>query len=696
MSLQLEDSPAPLAPRRTRSEEDKNRLEALALFAAGRMKEQAEDYGGALRLYQRALRYDPKALPVLEQIVPLAFKLNRPNEAVRYALKAVELDPSDPLLLRCLGVHLTEQGDFKGALKLYEKAQELDKPEKSAAHIVLQMEMGRLYFLTDRHKEAAAAFDEVVEALKKPEEFGLDAKLRKEIIKEPGKLYAMFGEAFLEAGQAAKALAVFDKAQETEKDAAVHAYRLARVHLAADEPGKALEKLQVYLDARSTKEASGPYELLAKVLEKLGRKQELLSQLEGLHKADAKNQPLAHYLASEYLRTDQVAKAAAVLETIHQQETSSESYRGLAKVYRLQKQPRALLKLMGQLVGESGGLDALDDEATAIVEDAELVKSLIELAHKHLKNAPDEFDYGGRLAAALVALDARQTSDAEEFFNAALKTNSKQAAEVLMLWGLGLLGEERYAEAAAVFKRGVDERVLPKDNPAFYYYLSGALELDGQTDAALSAARKAVALSSDSPRIRTRVGWIQYHAKRYDEAAASYKELIERFDATQTSQEARQVLRDARIVLSNIYAIKKDMPQAEEWLEQVLDEFPEDAGAMNDLGYLWADQGKNLPRALEMARFAVEAEPDNHSYQDSLGWVLYKLGRPAEALDWLKKAVSGEDPDGVILDHLGDCHLKLGQKQEALAAWRKALKQLDEQENAAEIEATKRKIKENE
>ena len=154
------------------------------------------------------------------------------------------------------------------------------------------------------------------------------------------------------------------------------------------------------------------------------------------------------------------------------------------------------------------------------------------------------------------------------------------------------------------------------------------------------------------------MGWIQFHAKRYDDAAASYKELIEKFDASQTAQEARQVLREARLVLSNIYVIKKDIPQAEEWLEQVLDEFPEDAGAMNDLGYLWADQGKNLPRALEMARFAVEADPDNHAYHDSLGWALYKLGRYAEALEWLKKAASGEDPDGVILDHLGDCHLQ--------------------------------------
>ncbi len=695
MGTDLDDKPAPLSPKQGRTQEEQERLEALALFAAGRMKEQQQDYAGALRLYQRALRHDPKALPVLEQIVPLAFNLNRPNEAVRYALKAVELEPLDALLLRRLGVHLTEQGDFKGALKLYEKAQEVDKPEKSAAVIVLKLEMGRLYFLTERYKDAATVFKEVMTALKTPEEYGFDAKLRKEVLKEPAKLYVMFAEAFLEAEKPELAAAAFEKAQETNKDKAVYAYQMARVRLAAGNAAQALEELKGYFDARSAKESSGPYELLAEVLDKLGRKAELIPQLEQLHKGDALNQPLGHYLAQEYLADKQFDKAAAIWQALHKQDTSSESYRGLAQVYRLKKQPEELLKLLGQMIDESGGLDALDDEATELVDDEPMVKAILQRASTQLASGNKDFDYGQRLAAALVALDAKQYSAAEELFNAALKLNQKQTAEVLMLWGVGLLSDERYSEAAAVFKRGVDERVVPKENPAFYYYLSGSLELDGQTDAALAAARKAVALNSDSPRLRSRIGWIQYHAKRYDDAAASYKELIEKFDATQTAQEARAVLREARLVLSNIYVIKKDIPLAEEWLQQVLDEFPEDAAAMNDLGYLWADQGKNLPRALEMTQFAVETDPDNEAYHDSLGWALYRLGRFAEALESLKKASSGEDTDGVILDHLGDCYQKLGQKAEALAAWRKALESFKPEENADEIAATKKKIEQN-
>jgi tetratricopeptide (TPR) repeat protein len=114
------------------------------------------------------------------------------------------------------------------------------------------------------------------------------------------------------------------------------------------------------------------------------------------------------------------------------------------------------------------------------------------------------------------------------------------------------------------------------------------------------------------------------------------------------------------------------MDDAEEWLEQVLDEFPEDIGAMNDLGYLWADRGKSLGRSLRMIEKAVAAEPDNGAYRDSLGWVLYRLGKYGEAVLELRKAVSTEEPDPVILDHLGDALLRTGDSAGAVDSWQQA------------------------
>ena len=192
-----------------------------------------------------------------------------------------------------------------------------------------------------------------------------------------------------------------------------------------------------------------------------------------------------------------------------------------------------------------------------------------------------------------------------------------------MVWGVGLMMGDRAAEAAKVFQRGIDEKVLPDDNPAFYFYLAGALAMAERYDEALAAARTAAEKGKDSARFRGRPAWVLYVAKRYGEAIKAYRKLIDEFDADYTSTETRDVLREARMALSNLAVIRGDMPQAEEWLEQVLDEFPDDEGALNDLGYLWADQNKNLQRAQRMIRKALagRAGQPGLSRQSRLGVV---------------------------------------------------------------------------
>ena len=150
------------------------------------------------------------------------------------------------------------------------------------------------------------------------------------------------------------------------------------------------------------------------------------------------------------------------------------------------------------------------------------------------------------------------------------------------------------------------------------------------------------------------------------------------------------------MVLSNIEVQRGRLPAAEEWLEQVLDEFPEDVGAKNDLGYLWADQNKRLSRALEMCRQAVEAEPDNHAYRDSLGWALYRLGRFEPAVKELEAAVAGDDePDGVVLDHLGDAQRAAGQTDAARATWKRAVEAFEREKESTKAKAVAKKLADN-
>ncbi len=117
----LNEKPQLWVPKELRTEPQRDRLEALALFSTARVREQEEAYGEALRLYQRAFRCDPDSASIARAIVPLAVRLDRSIEAVRYALKVAELGEADPPLLKRLGAYLTEVGDPSRALALYEK-----------------------------------------------------------------------------------------------------------------------------------------------------------------------------------------------------------------------------------------------------------------------------------------------------------------------------------------------------------------------------------------------------------------------------------------------------------------------------------------------------------------------------------------------------------------------------------------------
>jgi tetratricopeptide (TPR) repeat protein len=115
-------------------------------------------------------------------------------------------------------------------------------------------------------------------------------------------------------------------------------------------------------------------------------------------------------------------------------------------------------------------------------------------------------------------------------------------------------------------------------------------------------------------------------------------------------------------------------------LETALKIDPGAAGPNNDLGYLFADEGVNLERAETLIRRAVRAEPDNTAYLDSLGWVLYKLGRFAEARTDLEQAAAPQSQaDPIVLNHLGDDLYRLNASKDAGAVWQTAARRADEQ-----------------
>lgn len=108
-------------------------------------------------------------------------------------------------------------------------------------------------------------------------------------------------------------------------------------------------------------------------------------------------------------------------------------------------------------------------------------------------------------------------------------------------------------------------------------------------------------------------------------------------------------------------------------MEKILQLKPDDASALNFMGYTLAQEGKDIQKAEELVRKALEIKPDDGYILDSLAWVLHKKGLDDEALEYLQKASAKVKGDPIVAEHLGDLLLLKGRKAEAAAAYKKSL-----------------------
>jgi tetratricopeptide (TPR) repeat protein len=113
-----------------------------------------------------------------------------------------------------------------------------------------------------------------------------------------------------------------------------------------------------------------------------------------------------------------------------------------------------------------------------------------------------------------------------------------------------------------------------------------------------------------------------------------------------------------------------------------------------------ADRGIRVEEAASLIQRALQQEPNNGAYLDSLGWAYYKQNKLAEAEEYLRRAVEREGNDPTILSHLADVYLKLGQNERAaeyfersLAEWQKALPADYEADKVSAVEAQLKNLK---
>ena len=195
------------------------------------------------------------------------------------------------------------------------------------------------------------------------------------------------------------------------------------------------------------------------------------------------------------------------------------------------------------------------------------------------------------------------------------------------------------------------------------------LNLDQPEDAA-DTLRKARSQLPPDFQIEFLDSVVQSRLKHFDAAATAL------FTAETIAKTNNPAVLDHRFYfqLGAVLEEKGDHTRAEEYLKKSLAIKPDYDEALNHLGYMWAEAGVRLGEARGMIEKALKVEPDNGAYLDSLGWVLYKLGKAEEAVAVLEKANKMmKKPDATVLDHLADVYAALHRWKDAKETWKASL-----------------------
>jgi tetratricopeptide (TPR) repeat protein len=314
--------------------------------------------------------------------------------------------------------------------------------------------------------------------------------------------------------------------------------------------------------------------------------------------------------------------------------------------------------------------------------------------------------------AALVALaDAQLKADDREGAIATLEAIELQHPDDLrtrVRLGFLYYEDRRYGEASERF-----ESVLAA-NPSGYevvFFLGIAQRRSGLGDEAIATFERIPEGNAHYPDARTQVAALYERRERFSEALAE----VEKANAAKPSQELdlyAATLRaktgdfegaveqiqsllaanpgddDLLYNLGVIYGEADRTEESVEFMQRALVANPDNASALNYIGYTWAERGVNLDEAEQMIERALVLRPEDGYIADSLGWVFYMRARPLveggnlpaarkyidQALAALERAddLTGGDP--VVSEHIGDTYLLLDEKQRALDNFEEALR----------------------
>ncbi|MEM8771951.1 MAG: tetratricopeptide repeat protein [Pseudomonadota bacterium] len=198
--------------------------------------------------------------------------------------------------------------------------------------------------------------------------------------------------------------------------------------------------------------------------------------------------------------------------------------------------------------------------------------------------------------------------------------------------------------------------------------IAGAYAAQERTDEAIAALRTLIRRQPNARDARLSLAGLYASQDRHADTVAVMNSVIETLPPQPQTTAWRYYLTRAASLLEI-----NEWKRAEADLVRAVEIAPEEATALNYLGYSWAERGENLEKAFDLIEKAVAIEPNSGAIIDSLGWAHYQLGNYTEAVGYLEQAASIEPGDPTITDHLGDVYWRLDRPIEARYQWRRVL-----------------------
>jgi tetratricopeptide (TPR) repeat protein len=694
-----EDPPKAFVPARARTVEEQKRVDSLRYYAAGRAYEERHQFSDAIKSFEKALESEPASTPVLRRLSRINFALGRDDAAVDIGRRILAADPGDVETIELLLRHFRQDPAASEALLLdVAKNPKLDK--KSIGALFVEYELGNLFEASLQFDKAAAAFAKVVEAIDDKSNARLSASdLRRFLGNEEAQTYLRFGRVFLLAKRTDLAIKAFQRGLIYDPDDPQLLLSLSEIYLDTGKADEALGQVERFLKRQP--QGREPYDQLARILTTLKRENEIIPRFEKYAADSPKNLPLQFALAERYNQAGQPLKAEAIFKALLAEQRDTQGFVELFPKLLKDKKWEELIQLLSKVAGKLKQLEAIQPQIDLLLADPVATEAVLDAGLKLLSSNPPALDIAeGYGVLYKIAYESKKFDKLVELLRWSLKrvpnpfTTYREL--IITYYQAG-----KYAEAEAVWKEMID-RFPDERTSRMLMLLAEVQSKGGRLDAAMETTQEALRLEPNDPEaVRTLVnllvqtgktndavallqgrlkqdpnnaqmglmlGFVLTQALKHDEAITLYKNLIERFANDE------EIIKRAHSGLSIVYTNLNDFPKAEAELETIFARDPEDAGINNDLGYLYADQGKNLEKAEAMIRKAVAEEPDNYAYLDSLGWVLFKRGKFQEARIPLEKAQGDPRQDATIPDHLGDVYFQLQELPKAKAAWERALK----------------------